>query len=147
MPSAGTRAAADEVNSVGVVDTAMLGSMLSRVQTQAAADPFSNPILLFALDLTLRIDRREIDLHGLESLVQQLTVEAFADRAGRLANYLGETAIAANERAITELIERQARDASFEKFHTVLARSLFGVVFTAHPTFSIALELAHSLTE
>jgi phosphoenolpyruvate carboxylase len=147
MLSAGTRAAADELNAVGVVDAAMLGSMLSRVQTQAAADPFSNPILLFALDLTLRIDRREIHLDGLESLVQQLTVEAFADRAGRLANYLGETAIAANGRAITELIERQARDASFEKFHTVLARSLFGVVFTAHPAFSIALDLAHSLTE
>ena len=83
------------------LDAAMLGSILNRVRAQAAADPFSNPILLFALELTLRIDRGEIELDGLESLVQRLTAEAFADRAERLAKYLGETAIAANERAIT----------------------------------------------
>ena len=87
----------------GAIDSAMLGSMLNRVRAQAAADPFSNPILLFALDLTLRIDRGEIDLDGLESMVQQLTAEAFADRAERLANYLGETAIAANDRAHREI--------------------------------------------
>ena len=45
----------------GAIDTAMLGSILNRVRAQAAADPFSNPILLFALELTLRIDRGEID--------------------------------------------------------------------------------------
>ena len=129
------------------IDTAMLGSILSRVRTQAAADPFSNPILLFALDLTLRMDRGEINLDGLESMVQQLTAETFADRADRLKNYLGETAIAANERALADLLERQARAGGFEDFRAALGRSVFGVVFTAHPTFSISLELARSLAE
>jgi phosphoenolpyruvate carboxylase len=131
----------------GAIDTATLGSILSRVRAQAAADPLSNPILLFALDLTLRIDRGEIDLDGLESIVQQLTAEAFADRAERLKNYLGETAIAANERALEDLIECKAREGGFEEFRTALARTVFGVVFTAHPTFSISLELARSLAE
>ena len=130
------------------ISDATLGSMLNRARAQAAADPFSNPILLFALDLTLRFDRGEIDLRGLESMVQQLTAEAFADRAERLAKYLGETPIAANERAIVVLIENKARAASsFEEFNAAVSRSVFGVVFTAHPTFSIALELARSLTE
>src|SRR5208283_1919341 len=102
---------------------------------------------LFALDLTLRIDRREITLDGLESLVQRLTAEAFANRAERLAHYLGETAGAANEQAINVLIEGKARAGSFEDFRAALARNVFGVVFTAHPTFSIALELARSLVE
>jgi hypothetical protein len=93
MADAGTQVTANGVNAPAAVDAAMLGSILTRVQAQAAADPFSNPILLFALDLTLRIDRREITLDGLESLIQQLTSEAFADRAERLATYLGETAI------------------------------------------------------
>ncbi len=146
MASVGTPAA-DGVNTPALIDTVMLGSILNRVQAQAAADPFSNPILLFALDLTLRIDRREITLAGLESLVQRLTVEAFADRAERLAHYLGETAGAANEQAINALIERKARAGSFEDFRAALARNVFGVVFTAHPTFSIALELARSLVE
>ncbi|MGC2302218.1 phosphoenolpyruvate carboxylase [Candidatus Binatus sp.] len=131
----------------GALDTAMLSSILSRVRAQAAADPLSNPILLFALDLTLRMDRGEIDLDGLESIVQQLTAEAFADRADRLRNYLGETAVAANERALEDLIERKAREGGFEEFRTALARTVFGVVFTAHPTFSISLELARSLAE
>jgi hypothetical protein len=39
----------------GAIDTSMLGSILNRVRAQAAADPLSNPILPFALDLTLRI--------------------------------------------------------------------------------------------
>jgi phosphoenolpyruvate carboxylase len=129
------------------LDTAMLGSILSRVRAQAAADPLSNPSLLFALDLTLRMDRGEIDLEGLESIVQQLTAEAFADRADRLKNYLGETAVAANERALEDLIEQKARAGGFEEFRTSLARIVFGVVFTAHPTFSISLELARSLAE
>ena len=133
--------------STGAIDAAMLGSIMSRVRTQAAADPFSNPILLFALDLTLRMDRGEIDLDGLESVVQQLTAEAFGERAERLRNYLGETSVDANERAIAELLERKARESSFEGFRAALARSVFGVVFTAHPTFSITLALARSLAE
>src|SRR5271154_1841789 len=131
----------------GAIDSPMLGSILNRVRAQAAADPLSNPILLFALDLTLRMDRGEIDIEGLERIVQQLTAEAFADRADRLKNYLGETAIAANDRALRDLIEHKARTGSFEDFRAALARIVFGVVFTAHPTFSISLELARSLAE
>src|SRR5277367_5226071 len=131
----------------GAIDTATLGSILSRVRTQAAADPFSNPVLLFALELTLRMDRGEIDLDGLERVVQRLTAETFADRAERLRNYLGETAVVANERALAEMLERKAREGGFEDFRTAVARSVFGVVFTAHPTFSITLELARSLAE
>ena len=131
----------------GAIDSPMLGSILNRVRAQAAADPLSNPILLFALDLTLRMDRGEIDIDGLERIVQQLTAEAFADRADRLKNYLGETAIAANDRALRDLIEKKAREGGFEEFRTALARSVFGVVFTAHPTFSISLDLARILAE
>src|SRR5580704_7747554 len=131
----------------GAIDTPMLGSILNRVRAQAAADPLSNPILLFALDLTLRMDRGEMDIDGLERIVQQLTAEAFADRADRLKNYLGETAIAANDRALRDLIEKKAREGGFEEFRTAVARSVFGVVFTAHPTFSISLDLARILAE
>ncbi len=147
MASAETPVAAKGANAPGAIDTVMLGSILNRARAQAAADPFSNPILLFALDLTLRMDRGEIDLDGLESLVGRLTAEAFADRAERLSNYLGESAIAANERALTTLIEQKARAGGFDEFRAALARSVFGLVFTAHPTFSITLELARSLAE
>jgi phosphoenolpyruvate carboxylase len=125
----------------------MIGSIMNRVRAQAAADPFSNPILLFALELTLRIDRGEVTLDSLENLVQRLTVEAFDDRAERLGAYLGETRVAVNAQAITAMIEQKAQTGSFEEFRETLGSILFGVVFTAHPTFSIAQELAHSLVE
>jgi phosphoenolpyruvate carboxylase len=125
----------------------MLASILEKVRGLAAADPSSNPILLFALDLTLRIDRGELGLSALDDLVRQLTAEAFGERAERLAKYLGETAIEANESAITALLEDKARAGSFEEFRATLSRDLFGVVFTAHPTFSITLDLAHKLVE
>ncbi len=96
------------------------------MRAQAAADPLSNPILLFALDLTLRMDRGEIELQGLEELVQRLTMEAFGDRAQRLAHYLGETEVAANDQNITELIEREARKGGFEEFRAAVARGILG---------------------
>ncbi|MGA2410718.1 MAG: phosphoenolpyruvate carboxylase [Candidatus Binataceae bacterium] len=147
MASAGTQVAPNGFSAGGAMDTVALASAMNRVRAQAAADPSGNPILLFALDLTLKLDRGEINLDGLESLVQRLTVEAFADRAERLHLYLGETAISANEKAIAALIERHAQKASFDQFQAALARNFFGVVFTAHPTFSIALDLAHTLAE
>src|ERR1700685_3025878 len=117
MATAGIQATATEINQPGAIDPVTLVSILNRVRAQAAADPLSNPILLFALDLTLRVDRREITLEGLEDLV-----EAFGDRAERLAHYLGETAVAANHRKITELIEREARKGGFEEFRAAVER-------------------------
>ena len=131
----------------GAIDSPMLGSILNRVRAQRRPTRSAIPILLFALDLTLRMDRGEIDIDGLERIVQQLTAEAFAVRADRLKNYLGQTAIAANDRALRDLIEKKAREGGFEEFRTALARSVFGVVFTAHPTFSISLDLARILAE
>ena len=147
MASFGTQSVANGVDLPDMVDTVMIGSIMNRVRAQAAADPFSNPILLFALELTLRIDRGEITLDSLEDLVQRLTVEAFADRAERMGVYLGESRIPVNEQAITALIENKALAGRFAEFRETLGRILFGVVFTAHPTFSIAQKLAHSLVE
>jgi phosphoenolpyruvate carboxylase len=135
---------ASEISSPGAIEARNLAAALDRIKTHGGADPYSNPILLFALELTLRIDRGEIGLDGLQRLVEELTLEAFRDRAHRLAAYLGDTSSAANLRAIKELIERKARGASFEEFSAVTRRAVFGIVFTAHPTFSISLDLAQS---
>jgi phosphoenolpyruvate carboxylase len=147
LASVGTQAGASGVGAPAATDAAMLASILNRVRAQAAADPSGNSILLFALDLTLRMDRGEISLDSLESIVQRLTAEAFADRAQRLTKYLGEIGVAANESAVAALLENKARNASSEDFRAALARTVFGAVFTAHPTFSMTLELARNLAE
>src|SRR5579862_2335249 len=146
MALAEIQQAANGLSRSGIDATALAG-MLDKARGQASADPSSNPILLFALDLTLRMDRGEIGLHELEAIVQHLTMEAFVEREARLAKYLGETSIEANEKSTTDLIEQKAGACGFDDFCAVLSRDLFGVVFTAHPTFSITLELARALAE
>jgi len=42
------------------IDGTTVTSILEKVRGLAAADPSSNPILLFALDLTMRMDRAEM---------------------------------------------------------------------------------------
>ncbi len=46
------------------------------------------------------------------------------------------------------MIENKAASGGgFEEFRAAMARGMFGVVFTAHPAFSITLALAHKLAE
>jgi len=75
MAEAAKQSAEHDAESPGTIDVALLGSILNRALAQA--DPFSNPILLCALDLSLRIDRGELGLEGLHTLVQGVTIEAF----------------------------------------------------------------------
>lgn len=126
---------------------AALAAVLARLSEHSALDPFSNPILLFVLDLNRRIDASEVTLDRLEQLVQQLTADAFHDRAARLGSYLGETDSAANKLAITAFFEKVAEASGFTGFRDLVERAVFGVVFTAHPTFSTSLEHARALAE
>jgi len=120
MASAEGHTAANGINAPRAIDTVTLISILNRVKAQAAVDPLSNPILLFALDLTLRMDRGEINLGGLETVVQRLTADAFADRAARLSSYFGETDLAVNVQAIKDLLERKAHGLSFDDFNAAV---------------------------
>jgi phosphoenolpyruvate carboxylase len=126
---------------------ASLEATLSNLRNHAELDPFSNPIVLFAIELIRRIDRREIDFDALECLVRELTVQAFANRATRLGAYLGQTDPMINRAAIIAIIERIAGSADFTNFRAVVERPVFGIVLTAHPTFSMPLSIARSLTE
>ena len=96
--------------------------------------------------LIRRIDR-EIDIDALDRLVRELTVQAFANRASRLGAYLGQTDPTINRTAIIAVIERIADGASFADFRGVVERPVFGIVLTAHPTFSMPLLIARALTE
>src|ERR1700746_3603680 len=95
---------------------ASLEAALANMRDRAALDPFSNPIVLFAIDLTRRIDRREIDIDDVDRLVRELTGEGVANRATRLGTYLGQTDPTINRADITSLIERIAGTANFDDF-------------------------------
>ena len=72
-------------------------SRLDNLRQRLAVDPFANPIQLLALEVNARLDRRGSSVEELAQVVARLTADAFADRAARLATYLGEIDPTANE--------------------------------------------------
>ncbi len=124
-----------------------LAGLLDNLRQRLAVDPFANPIQLLALEVDARFDWRGSSADELEHLVARLCADAFSDRAARLGTYLGVTDSSANEQAIQELLSRLAANGDFEKFRALVDRVAFGVVFTAHPAFTIRHELALALAE
>ena len=82
-----------------------------------------------------------------DRLVRELTVEAFANRASRLGVYLGQTDPEMNRAAIAARIARLADGLDFDRFRVAVERPVFGIVLTAHPTFSMPLPVALSIAE
>lgn len=127
-----------------------LAADLATLRQRTDRDPFVNPIRLLALGILDRLRSGEIGEAMLERLIQRLTVAAFATRAERLRAYLGEIDIERNAAALAELIRRQAKGpdgelAPFAAFRERLERVVYGFVFTAHPTFSLAVALQREL--
>jgi phosphoenolpyruvate carboxylase len=132
---------------------AELGRALADLRRRAEPDPFANPIGLLALRVKRQIDDGSLSLEALERLIARLTTLSFVARSERLRRYLGETGGEANRDRLRRLIEGLTRDRAtgallpFEAFREAVERTRFGVVFTAHPTFSLARELQTALVE
>ena len=122
---------------------------LAAHRTRVDADPFTSPIRLMALDLKRAMDKGEIDGDTTEAMIGRLSTEAFVGRAERLAAYLGEVDPATNARTVETLIRGLAAGpdgpVSAATFAERIGRSLYGFVFTAHPTFSLSNRLQQAL--
>jgi phosphoenolpyruvate carboxylase len=114
----------------------------------AAKDPFTNPYLLFALDLTRRIAPGEVDLDSVEAVIRAVAADGFQDRAIRLGVYLGiEGSTQDAEGAELKRLFETLADRGFDAYAEALARPAQGVVTTAHPTFALAEDLCLGLVE
>ncbi len=118
-------------------------ALTNRARERAAEDPFGNPVLSVALAISRRIDRGALSDSEIAGLIESLRDAAFADRARRLAAYLGGVSAGASRGAIERLANRIVRpdpDDSpipFARFAGALERTGFAAVFTAHPTFAL----------
>ena len=118
-------------------------------------NPFGNTIKLLALETGKRLDSEALALGAVEDLIQHLSAEAYAHRASRLSRYLGETDRRRNEGRLRSLFralagggEKRAKARRpFAEFRTLLERELFGIVITAHPTFSQSRPMMQALAE
>jgi len=127
-----------------------LSAAIVQARSDAREDPFGNPVLRATLWLTRRMDRGEVTLADTAALIRQLGRAALADRAARVASYVGlerdeAEAYAALARRVAE--EASASAQPFEAYGAALARVRFAAVFTAHPTFGMSRAVAHALAE
>lgn len=108
-------------------------------------------MLSVALALSRRADRGTLTEPEIAALVCHLRDETFADRARRLAAYVGGVDTAQNKAALAGLAERLARPERtdqpipFAEFRAHIERIRYAAVFTAHPTFALPAEVAGAL--
>ena len=141
-----------EVSPANDVDSriAQYAARLDTHRERVDIDPGANPIKLLAGEILGEISRGDIDRDDLTRLVRRLTAQAFAARARRIDDYLGETDPAKNRTRLNELVRAMLHDQAgallpLDVARTRLGRRLYGLVLTAHPTFSLALPLQRDL--
>jgi len=129
----------------------LLASLLDRLRAArdaAAADPFGDPVLLVALDLSRAMDEGRVAPEDIAALIARMARDAMRDRAARLAAYVG---MGEDEAALAALAERLVRPdpedspIPFAAYREQLERTRFAAVFTAHPTFSLPAATAAAL--
>jgi phosphoenolpyruvate carboxylase len=106
------------------------------------ADPFTNPYLLFALEVNRRLAADEFTIDQAETVVQAISTEGALARAERLGDYLG---IGADD-PLEPLFERLA-ERGFDVYAAALATPAVGLVTTGHPTFALNAALSLAIVE
>ncbi len=125
--------------------------LTARFGARADEDPFGNPMLLVALAISRRIDTGELSEADVDSLIRHLRDAAFADRARRLAAYVGGVDTAANDATLDRLAQHLLRPdpndspVRWAEYRALVERTRFAAVFTAHPTFSLPVAVGHAL--
>ena len=127
--------------------------LTARITARAEEDPFGNPVLLVALAISRRIEAGALDDAAIGALIGHLRDAAFADRARRIADYVGGTDVAAHTAVLRELAQRLLRPdpndspVRWAEYRALVERTRFAAVFTAHPTFALPAAVAHALAE
>ena len=130
---------------------AELLAQTERLREGHSEDPFGNPVLSAALAISRRLDRHELSVDDVAGVVDFLRDAAFAERASRIAAYVGGTDEATSRHALEILAERLVRPDPADSpvplaaFRAATERRRFAAVFTAHPTFSLPEPVARAL--
>ncbi|WP_419903764.1 phosphoenolpyruvate carboxylase [Kiloniella sp.] len=131
-----------------------LEDRLVAMRQETVSHPLGNPVLELAHDLSERLASGQITTDSLSQLVQLVSVEAFADRAERVGEYVGIAEIDENKQKLSSLFKKIASDdkaksglVSFTEYQARIEREAFGIVITAHPTFGLTKEHYQALAQ
>lgn len=124
---------------------------LAAARTAGAGDPQQNPVLSVALALEADLSQGGLSgglsLADSEALVQSLSCAALEGRADQLGRAYGEIDPAANAAALDSLFTAIAARGGFEAYAAIIGAEHQTLVFTAHPTFPLAPDLAQAIAE
>ncbi|MEG3619469.1 phosphoenolpyruvate carboxylase [Magnetovibrio sp. PR-2] len=125
-----------------------LADKLQQFQREARENHLQSPIRRMALYVSCLRQSGDVSTGGFSDLVRLLTLSAFKYRAQRLRDYVGELDVDKNEQLLHDLFEGLTQDdgakADFDVFKSRVEREVFGVVFTAHPTFTVSQDLTEA---
>lgn len=132
--------------------SAQLSILYGAYRHAARDEPLANHVQTISDEITRMLDRGDVTLGDLGEAIDGLTRDAFQIRADRLGNYLGEIDADENAVRLRDLFEALARDQKdgivpFVEFRKRVERATFGIVFTAHPTFSMSREAMSALAD
>nr|WP_294544717.1 phosphoenolpyruvate carboxylase [uncultured Rhodopila sp.] len=128
-------------------------ALTARLGARADEDPFGSPVLLTSLAITRQMDNEIITEEDAAALIRYLRDAAFADRAVRIAKYVGGIDPAANDASLAKLAQVLLRPdpkdspIRWAEYQALTERTRFAAVFTAHPTFSLPLPVNQALAE
>ncbi|MEO1014524.1 MAG: phosphoenolpyruvate carboxylase [Pseudomonadota bacterium] len=107
---------------------------LADVAGAAKSDPLSNPVRRLAFDLSDAMERSDISIDAVRSLVKLISDDAAAARASAFR----EAHLQARDDmdALVEDAFHGLKGAGPQAFERAFGRTRAGVVFTAHPTFA-----------
>ena len=122
---------------------------LDRIRSGAEKDPFSNSITMLALDISRMLEKNKLNYSALEALIQRLAVGSFGLRADRLKQYIGCLKTDDNKKKIAKILRSLAFKKKsllpFSEFNSKIKNEIFGIVFTAHPTFGTTHDMMNQL--
>lgn len=105
--------------------------------TALTADSFTNPILALSLAVAKDLQSSEITLNDLHGAVNTLNTLSLSIRAKKFKTKIGELDLSKNEDTLRQLLSGLAAKSDFTAFAKSMEKLTYGVVFTAHPTFTL----------
>jgi len=125
-----------------------LAAKLIQFQAEARENHLQSPTRRMALHVSCMAQEGDLSINDLSDLVRLLTINAFKYRSQRLRSYVGEVDVQRNEAGLRALFARMGEDdgqrVDFDTFKARVEREVFGIVITAHPTFTVSEDLTRA---
>ena len=121
----------DYLKNTGGLKASVLTDACRRFKTDAAENPLLNPVRRLASDLFRALEAEKLSVDDLAAVIAEMNDASFEDRAA--AFHVRRDAVGKDVASLCEGLGA----GGFEGFCEVVENARTGVVFTAHPTFSL----------